>query len=222
MNKHELYRYALDWFFPNICPSCEEQIGYDEAFCDECLNELIPYEGNFSVENGDWFTAYCIYDDTVKRILNRYKKNSCGNTYYAFAFGIMQALRRNKLSDDFDIIASIPMEKSDLKARGYNQTELIARELHFLMDKPYVNALKKIRRTEPQKSLGEEDRRQNMVNAFKINDKISLADKRVLVIDDLCTTGSTLSEAARALKEGGARTVFTAAFAKTTVDKSFI
>ena len=220
MNKHKLYRYALDWFFPNICPSCGEQIGYDEAFCDECLSEFLPYNGSFSVENADWFTAYCMYDDTVKRILNRFKRDSCGNTYYAFAFGIMQALRRNRLSGEFDIIASIPMEKSDYKARGYNQTELIAEELHFLMNKPHIKALYKVRRTEPQKSLGEGERRLNMKNAFKAEEKISIKDKRVLVIDDLCTTGSTLSEAARALREGGASAVFAAAFAKTTLDKS--
>lgn len=217
MNKHKLYRYALDWFFPNICPSCGEQIGYDEAFCDECLCEFQPYEGNFSVENADWFTAYCLYDDTVSRILNVFKHESCGNTYYAFAFGIMQALRRNKLSSEFDIIASIPMEKSDLIARGYNQTELIADELQFLMEKPHVRALDKIRHTQPQKTLGALERRSNMVNAFKVAEGISIVDKRVLVIDDLCTTGSTLSEAARALKEGGASHVFTAAFAKTAM-----
>lgn len=219
MNKHELYRYALDWFFPNICPSCGEQIAYDEAFCDECLSELILYEGDFSVENADLFTAYCIYDKTVKRILNRYKRDACGNTYYAFAFGIMQALRRKKLSGEFDIIVSIPMEKSDLKTRGYNQTELIAEELHFLMDKPHIRVLQKIRRTEPQKSLGEEERRKNMVNAFKTAEGITLEGKNVLVIDDLCTTGSTLCEAARALKEGGAARVIAASFSKTAIDK---
>lgn len=219
MNKHKLYRYALDWVFPNICPSCGEQIGYDEAFCDECLNELILYEGDFSVKNADSFTAYCIYDHTVSRILNRFKYDPCGNSYYAFAFGIMQALRRNRLSGDFDIIVSIPMEKSDYNARGYNQTELIADELHFLMDKPHIKALKKVRRTEPQKSLDGEKRRLNMIDAFNVENELLISDKRVLVIDDLCTTGSTLSEAARAIRKGGARTVLTATFAKTTLDK---
>ena len=215
MNRHQLYRYILDWFFPNICPSCGEHIGYDEDFCSECLNELEPYYDGYEISDTTDFAAYCVYDDNVSRILNIFKRDSCGNTYYAFAFGIMQALRRRKLQDKFDMITFVPMTKADYRKRGYNQTELIVRELHFLADKPYIAALEKIRPTVHQKYLNGEERRENMKNAFAVRKNISVEGKRILVIDDVCTTGSTLSEAARALKEAGASEVYAAAFAKT-------
>ena len=116
-----------------------------------------------------------------------------------------------------DVILFVPMTAADKRKRGYNQTELIAKELHYILEKPCLNALVKVRETRSQKSLNENERRENVKNAFSVKNPEKLKGKNVLVIDDVCTTGSTLSEAARAIKAAGAGKVYAAAFAKTAL-----
>ena len=107
------------------------------------------------------------------------------------------------------------MTRDDLEDRGYNQVELMANEIHFLLDIPVIDALEKLKATKSQKTLNAEERKTNISGAFRTKTGIDLKGKKLLLIDDLCTTGNTLSEAARALKEVGASEVITAAFAKT-------
>lgn len=216
MNKrHKLYRYLIDWLYPNICPSCGCVIGYNDDFCKSCYDEIIRYNGKYEIEYADSFNAFCVYDDRIKRIVNTFKHDPCGNTYYAFAKGIETAISANSSIPFVDAIVYVPMMKEDEAERGYNQSELIAKELSHLNGKPCVNGLIKIKDTRPQKSLNECERKINVKDAFAINEKAGLKGKSVLLIDDLCTTGSTLSECAKALKNGGVSKVFAASFAKT-------
>lgn len=213
---HEIYRYFINFTYPNVCPCCDEIIDYDDDFCDECRNEIILYNGDFKVDNADYFTAYCMYEGKIKRAVRIFKREPRGNAYYAFAFGIVQALRRRCLTSFVDEIVYIPMSKQAYKRRGYNQCRLIAREIHYLLEKPVNNSLVKVKETKAQKALSGSERRENVKDAFSVNEKGgSVKGKSILLIDDLCTTGSTLSEAARVLKEAGAKTVIAASFAKT-------
>ena len=107
------------------------------------------------------------------------------------------------------------MTRDDFEDRGYNQVELMAKEIHFLLDIPVIDALEKHKATKSQKSLNGEERKTNVSGAFRVKTGIDLKGKKLLLIDDVCTTGSTLSEAARILKDEGASEVITAAFAKT-------
>lgn len=216
---HETYRYFINLIYPNICPCCEEIIDFDEDFCDKCRNKLVLYEDDFIIENADYFTAYCVYEGKIRKSIKKFKYDPCGNSYYAFAFCIVQSLRRKQLTSFIDAVTFIPMTKEDRKKRGYNQTQLIAKEIHYLLDIPCIDILEKTRSTKEQKSLSAKERRLNVKDAFSIkNDKklkFDITGKCILVIDDLCTTGSTLSEASRVLKESGAEKVIASSFAKT-------
>lgn len=170
----------------------------------------------FHIDNVDRFVAYCYYEDRIRYAIRKYKITAIGNSYYAFAFGIVQALRRKELTSGLDGVVYIPMTKIAEKNRGYNQVELMAREVHHLLNIPVLNALTKIRATRSQKSLkAATARKANVKGAFSINTAVDVKGKRLLLIDDLCTTGNTLSEAARVLKEAGAAEVIAASFAKT-------
>ncbi|MGN0655913.1 MAG: ComF family protein [Ruminiclostridium sp.] len=215
MKSHNLYRFIIDLLYPNICPSCGVRIDYNGDFCDSCREKLIPYSGDYAIENADETAFFCEYTKEVKAITLKFKKDPCGNTYYAYAKGIAAVLAEKKLSDKLDLILFVPMTAADKRKRGYNQTELIAKELRYILDKPCLNALIKTRETRSQKSLSENERRENVKNAFSVKSPEKLKSKNVLVIDDVCTTGSTLAEAARAIKAAGAGKVFAAAFAKT-------
>ena len=215
MTLHEIYRFLISYLYPNICPCCEKVIEYDEDFCDRCKNKITPFYDDFEIAHTDAFVAYCYYEGRIRYVLRKYKINPCGNTYYAFAFGIVQALRRKQLTKGIDAVVFIPMTEEALKMRGYNQVEYMADEVHHLLNIPVLPALVKCKATKSQKSLGVEERKVNVKGAFKLAPQIDINGKKLLLIDDLCTTGNTLSEAARVLREAGAASVIAASFAKT-------
>ncbi len=212
---HSIYRWFINLFYPNICPCCEEIIDYNDDFCDECKNEMILYKGDFNIEYADKFVAYCIYEGKIRNAVRKFKYDYCGNAYYAFAYCILQALYRESLFSEIDEVTFIPMTKSALKERGYNQTKMIADEVHKQSGIPINNILIKVKNTRSQKSLKGAERKNNIKGAFQVKENIDLKGKCILIVDDLCTTGSTLSEAARVLKEAGAEKVIAASFAKT-------
>lgn len=218
VQRHRLYRYLIHFVYPNRCPGCDRIIEYNGAFCGKCARKLIPYEKEFSVPGTDGFAAFCVYEGVAKKVLLHFKRDSCGNTDYAFAHGIFEALCSRALGDEIDVITYIPMLRSDLRKRGYNQARLIARELRFLVKAPCAELLEKCRETKEQKSLGGGERRSNVLGAFRVIDPEAVRGRSILLVDDLCTTGSTLSEAAKALKEAGASKVIAAAYAKTVYE----
>lgn len=214
---HRLYRYLIDWLYPNICPCCKKTIAHDADFCPECKSRITRYTGTSVIPYTDGFAAFCAYDDFIRPAVLEFKHESCGNTYYAFACGIYTALCEKGLNADIDIIVPIPISDKTMSKRGYNQTELIAKELRFLMNVPYKNVLIKTRDTEAQKSMKRAaDRRENAEGVYAVSAKAGdISGKRILLIDDVCTTGSTLGSAAKVLKEAGAAAVAAASFAKT-------
>lgn len=217
MKRHDFYRFLINFIYPNICPCCGKIIGYNDAFCGECAETLESITTSVKIEYADDFAAFCVYDGNASRAIVRFKNDPCGNSAYAFAYGIFRAISEKGFAGYVDEIVYIPMTREDYDKRGYNQTELIARELHFMMNVPYQNALVKLRKTRHQKELSGEERRSNVTGAFAAAEGLRFDGKNVLIIDDVCTTGSTLSDAARALREAGAERVFTASFAKTQI-----
>ena len=112
-------------------------------------------------------------------------------------------------SGEEEIIVPVPTDPARLRRRGYNQAELLARELAKLLDKPCLPLLEKTRETRPMHGLRPEERRANVLGAYRLCCEGKLvAGKRILLCDDILTTGSTLSECARMLKMDGAAGVF--------------
>lgn len=213
---HNAYRYVIDWLFPNICPCCEKVIDYNKDFCDECLNSLTLYNDELNIPYVDKFSAFCVYDENISPAILKFKHTDAGNSYYAFACGIAEAVRQSGFERDVDLIVPIPMTRESLKERGYNQAELMAKDLRYMIDVPYGNVLIKIRKTAQQKTLDRQGRMQNLKGAFAVDTKFGeVKGKRFLLIDDVCTTGSTFAEAAKILKENGAAKVYAVSFAKT-------
>ena len=115
---------------------------------------------------------------------------------------------------DADVLVPVPLHFSRVKERGYNQSELLANELGKLLGLPINNStLQRIRKTKSQMRLGAEERHKNVIGAFACADK-QLVNQKVLLIDDVCTTGSTLDACAAALKQAGVITVWGLTLAK--------
>jgi ComF family protein len=107
-------------------------------------------------------------------------------------------------SADFDLIVPVPLHSKRRRERGYNQSELLARALERQIAVPYDSALIRVRPTLPQVGLTHSERTDNVRKAFQCSQPLRIARKRILLIDDVMTTGATVGSAARALLEGGA------------------
>jgi ComF family protein len=109
---------------------------------------------------------------------------------------------------DLDVIVSVPLHPTRLRQRGFNQATLLARELGARLQLPVMeDVLIRTRATAPQVELGAQERRANVHNAFRCTGT-GLSDQRVLLVDDVCTTGSTLDSACMALREADASLVW--------------
>ena len=113
------------------------------------------------------------------------------------------------------ILIPVPMEKKKMKNRGYNQSEELAKELSKILQIPLsLNNLIKIKQTLPQIKLSAKERQENLKNAFSINNPEELKNKKIFLVDDVYTTGSTMEECAKTLKESGAKQVWGIAIAR--------
>ena len=120
---------------------------------------------------------------------------------------------QTQLDEVFDFVTWVPTSAHNLRERGYDHAQLIAEQVACYLEIPLVQALKRSRQTQPMYGLNPAERRANVFDAFSIVKTASVLDARVLIVDDILTTGATFSECARTLREAGAEQVCAAAAA---------
>ena len=207
---------VLDFLFPPKCMFCRKVLPVGQRGCcsiceQKLIQDLPPRRGvNFT-------TCYApmIYEGTVRDALIRFKFRD--RPGYATELGkILADCIRENLSGQYDIITWVPVSEKRLKQRGYDQAMLLAMAAALALDDVAVETLKKRKDTPAQSSLdGADQRRTNVIDAYEIVDPELVAGQRILLIDDIITTGATLEEASRTLKRAGAVSVVAAAVAKT-------
>ena len=211
----------LDILFPPRCVFCRSFLrGGEKLICDKCADAL-PYTGAGDGKTGDFFTvceAPLFYEGTVRDSLLRFKFK--GATTYSKAYGaLLAACIRERLSGKYDLISWVPLSSKRLKERGYDQSMLLAMAAALELDDVAVCTLDKVRDVEKQSTVGSaEKRRANISGAYRAADPELVNGRRILLIDDIVTTGSTLSECARTLLEAGAAEVVCAAVARVRED----
>ncbi|NLC73548.1 MAG: ComF family protein [Ruminococcaceae bacterium] len=205
-----------DLLFPPRCTFCKKLLKRGESgICSVCINSL-PYNTWTKapkIEFIEDFVAPLKYEGSVRDALLRYKFK--GVTVYARTFAKLVAKSvSEELKGKYDIISWVPLSSERLRQRGYDQAMLIAMACALELDDVAVETLKKCRDTDPQSGKGEiSARRANISGAYEVADAELIAGKRILLIDDVVTTGATVSECARMLKLGGAEAVLCAAVA---------
>lgn len=195
----------------HICMGCLSQIGNYEnsnnlAKVFRCPDNSIQID-----EYIDETYSVCLYEGLGREMIHRLKYNDKRDIALTIA-----ALMKEVLGDkSFDMIIPVPISKNKLRKRGYNQAELISRELSGLMDMPSINGIQRIRDTESQVLLNEGMRWYNVKGAFRCD--LNLKNKSILIIDDVITTGATIYYCAKELKIAGAEKITAVSFAKSTI-----
>lgn len=215
-----LYR-IKQLLFPPKCVLCRTLLDDRQTdLCHDCREHAPEFtKGKIKFSFLARWTAVWYYKDNVRRSLLRYKFN--GVRSYAGAYGRLLAMQLIKQRfDDFDILTWIPVGPLRRRSRGYDQVELIAAIVARELDVPLTRTLKKIRNTPPQSGIPNAARRRaNVLNAYKAVDTQAWTGKRILLLDDIITTGATASECAKTLLIAGAKEVSCAAVAVASYEK---
>ena len=221
-----LPRAFLDLLFPPRCVACRSA---GEWFCAKCQSRIEKIKPPFCVRCGrplqaesyscgckiamhvDGVRALAYFENEMRDAIHALKYD--GRVELAPIFGLMLKDYLAVHPLDAGVIVPVPLHPDRERARGYNQSRLIANELGKQVNLPVLgNSLRRARATQPQFELNARERRANVRNAFIANTEV--AGARVLLVDDVCTTGATMDECSIALRSMGAQTVWGLALAR--------
>ena len=201
---NRLSRGRLDFVFPRRCPFCGAVAG-KELLCKKCLRSL-PFTGEHAVREGTFgrCAAPLYYEDRVREAILQFKfKAKLGGLS---CFGMLMAeCAAEHYSGAFDAITWVPVSKKRLKKRGFDQTRYLTGSMCVDWHVAPIETLRKVTDNPPQSTLEtEEQRRANVLGVYEAVNAEQFRGKRLLLVDDILTTGATLSECVRVLKEAGA------------------
>ncbi len=220
MNLNKLKEFLLSLIFTNRCRLCGGVCDIRAELCEKCAETLPAIKGEICYfcgvekkkchckEKAKYYLSVCApfyYEEGVKRatVLLKYQVNEQTVNYLS---KYMASCVKERYRDiDFDIIAFVPAFKTDEIKRGYNQAELLAAGMGKLLDIPVLPLLYKVYETQPQHTLSGAERSGNLLGAFDVSEDFldTIQDKRILLCDDIKTTGTTLDECAKTLLVNG-------------------
>jgi len=228
----EPLRSIASLFYPPNCGVCGAAISNSEYLCSSCHDKaqrIVPpfcakcsepfagaIEGEFTCANCahrklEFDAAVSAYRSrgVVRFVILQFKYNRQLHLRHPIAGWLAEAMMDARLRNRaFDLIVPVPLHPARLRERGFNQADLLARMLTQKIGGPVFAALERTRYTTTQTAFDRIDRMENLHNAFRLRKKVSVRELRVLLVDDILTTGSTLSECARVLREAGAGPVY--------------
>ena len=227
--------FTLDLFFPKFCLGCQKEGTY---LCDDCRMLLDISEHNYCLCNqkpsrlppdqksgkcakcqdkklsGLYFALPYKEKALTKKLIYQFK-------YQPYLKDLSKTLASiliehfvisGKNTDEIwenSLLIPVPLDKNKLKARGYNQSEELARELSKVLQVSVVSdCLIKIKSTKSQMELSKEEREKNLEKAFKIKNPEKISGKKIFLVDDVYTTGSTMQECTKVLRQAGVKQVW--------------
>lgn len=204
-----------------ICPGClvwlEERQA--EHFCLRCGRPVNQGVKCADCVAGEWpfevSRAVGPYSGPLKQGVHRFKYHNYQHLAQPLGKLMVQRVWIDPHYRQVDVVVPVPMSPGKLRLRGYNQAKLLAAVVAAGLNKPLVEALRKIADTAPQTGLDRTRRQQNLQGALVLGDNGSIWKKTVLLIDDVITTGSTISACAELLRQGGANRVLALTVAAT-------
>ncbi len=203
----------LNVIFPIQCGICGK---LGSSICDECYKILKKYEIRKQYE--DIFFAYR-YEGIVRSLIIKYKFNDKSYLYKTFSEILLKNKNLCKFLKSYDIILPVPLHKKRLQERGYNQADLIAKEIAKNSGLIYYkNVLVKNKNIKPQSIKNVQDRMNDVLGIYEVRNADLLKNKDILIFDDIYTTGSTANECKKELLKSGANKVGILVLAKDYID----
>lgn len=223
MKTHDLYEHFKSVLFTKRCKYCSSVIDVRDDVCENCENGLSRITGEICLKCGcekdicncknNRFVYYrsavapFYYEGVIKEAIRQFK--FLDKPWLAKSLAEDMALCFDTLyaGFDFDFCTFVPMHKKSKNQRGYNQSELLAKEFCKIENLPCEDILVKTVCTETQHQLNLSERTGNIFGAIDVKDGVNAVGKRILLIDDIKTTGATLNECTKALLIAGAEEV---------------
>lgn len=201
----KMFDFLLDIIFPRFCVGCGKM---GRFFCKDCSKSIRFYSNLISADyhcpkNLDGIFVLAHYDGIIREAIKDVKYKG----HFAI-FKEIVAMMPRKFNFEFDYLVPVPLHKNKLMEREFNQAEKLAKEMGYKV----VELLVRNRETKPQFDLKREEREKNVKDAFEVRQKIPAGI--FCLVDDVATTGSTLSECAKVLKNAGAKKVYAIVIAR--------
>lgn len=228
MERPEFVRTIEDWLYPRRCPVCDEAVDMGNLICESCRPKLRYIKSPRCYKCGKQLSSeqeeYCFDCRSRQHFYDRglalYDYGSIHSSIYRFKYGARQEyadfyvqdlvrhLRKQIENWNPDGIIPVPLSRRRQEKRGYNQAALLARGLSEFCHIPcYEDVILRRKNTAPMKELSALQRQINLKNAFIMHrDDVKL--KRILIVDDIYTTGSTIDSVARIFKENGTQNIY--------------
>ena len=205
----DFIHYIIEWLFPSKCILCRELLGREETdLCRRCRMETDEFpQEKLKVPFIDSVAAVWYYKGNVRRCLLRYKFHRA--RHLAVPLGKMMAMQvLQNPAEEADLVTWVPISPLRRFVRGYDQDELLARVMAEELGIPCVPLLKKLRHNRAQSGIdGYAKRRANVLGVYGSLNADRISGAKVLLVDDILTTGATASECARILLTAGAKEV---------------
>lgn len=200
-------RFLQDIIFTVKCPYCQKVIERNDYACKECKKKF-PQVGVENYAIGGYKTiAPFKYNGIFANGVKNFKFHE--NPAYSRQLAVPLAneiITKYDLSS-IDIITAVPMHRENKQERGYNQAELLAKECAEILNIPYTVVIEKHKLNKAQHTLKGKERENNVQGVYRVVDKQIIANKNILIIDDIITTGNTLGECCKVLKKSGCQSV---------------
>jgi len=204
--------------FPPCCAICGKL--NSKKCCKDC-EKRINSQLNLNIENkaGYYFEKHMYlfkYKNEIRNLILDYKFRDKSYLYELFAKIITKNEKICGILEKYDIIIPVPIHKKRKKQRGYNQSELVARQISKNIANLQLEneAFIKIKNNKPQSTLNKKQRKQNVKNVYKLENKGKIENKNIVLFDDIYTTGNTANEIAKILKQNGANKILVLTIAK--------
>lgn len=206
-----IFEKIIDLIYPQTCGICGKL--NINSLCNKCKFKL-EKEFNFQTEcykddlnkNFIELNYFFKYENLIRSQIIALKFQEKPYIYQTIAYFFKNMQKYFENLKKYDIMIMIPISKQRRKERGYNQSELLAKEISKNLKVPIIhNVLYKIKNTVPQSTLNKKEREENTKGAYDVINIKKLYDKKILIVDDIYTTGNTVNECARILMKNGIR-----------------
>ena len=198
----------LDLFFPRKCVFCNDKIN-ERYTCRKCLNIIEYYRERIEIPVDAYYDKLICaikYNGKLRNQMLKFKFYFA--KYYAKGFAEILYKKMVKYDVSADLIIPVPISRTRYRERGYNQSELIVKYLSKITKINYnKDILIKEKNNVRQSKLTENQRKENVKNAYSIKNAEAIIEKNIILVDDICTTGSTINECSKILKKFGANRI---------------